>query len=148
MNIIQQIEVIVNRVFDKHKIYQQECTVIDVDATSCTCTVKPLNGDSERYNVLLQGESDTTLGFMVVPKVNSTVIIGYLNKSQSYVIKTSEVENIRINAGGESLKDTLNGLINTLNTAVITTPAGVGAFAPQTITKFNEAIAKINKILI
>jgi hypothetical protein len=95
------------------------CKVLSVDGHLCDC--EPIDGTADVLDVRLQTSSAS--GALIVPAIDSFVIIEFINKTQAYVAMCSEVEEI-IFLGGDNggvvkvsdLVDKLNNLENDLNT--------------------------------
>jgi len=72
--------------------------VIAVDEEERTCEVEPLNGDAAIPDARLTASIDTEIigGIIFIPKVGSSVIVSFLDTSDSeaYVSKFGEVEKI------------------------------------------------------
>lgn len=67
-----------------------------------SCTVEPVNGDADILDVrLTAGENDDQF-FYLIPKLDSVVVVSFLNKHAGYVSMFSEVSEIRAKIG-ESL---------------------------------------------
>lgn len=137
--------------------------VVSVDKTQGTCVVK---GDELQYTVRLASViNDNTERFYLFPKVGSSVLIASIGEDENryYVVAYSEIESVslriedtqltidkagvHLQRGEVDFKILLNELLNELKTAIIQTPAGVGKFAPNNVTKFDEINNKINQLL-
>lgn len=107
------------------------CKVISVDLPTNTCYCEPINGDSEIQNVkLTTNTTGAGVGFLLIPKINSLVIITFLDNSSAYVSMVAEVDEVNINGktlGGLvkviDLTTKLNNLENKVN-ALITAISG------------------------
>lgn len=129
-------------------VYSIQGTVIEVDEAQRTCTVRPVNGDADLYDVRLQATPGVNnVGMLAIPKVNSFVIVTMLNEATGIVSMFSEVErvdlvgseeNLQPLVKGESLNDNLDDLTdkiadlaNDLATFASTqAAASTGALAP------------------
>ena len=137
--------------------------VVSVDKTQGTCVVKD---DELQYTVRLASViNDNAERFYLFPKVGSSVLIASIGEDENryYVVAYSEIESVslriedtqltidkagvHLQRGEVDFKSLLNELLNELKTAVIQTPAGVGNFAPNNVTKFDEINNKINELL-
>lgn len=77
--------------------------VTSVDLEKETCNVKPLESDAEYFGVRLKGVVDETgKGLLVVPAVNSTVLLGSIENSENmfYINDYSEIEKFIIEVNG------------------------------------------------
>jgi hypothetical protein len=103
MTIPEAIQILIQRELARTEIYSVLCRVISVDNTERTCEVEPLNGNSELFGVRFQANIELTEGIYIEPKVNSHVIIGFLNPVQALVLQYSEVENVYIDTNGDTI---------------------------------------------
>lgn len=93
---------------------------VDIDARTCDCTAIGGQGVTEIPNVLLMAEVDD--GFLMVPAVDSTVIVCYSKRNVPFVCLFSQIDQVLIIVGSSvlSMKDgaivfndgKLGGLIN------------------------------------
>ena len=103
MNIQEAIKIIIQREFARSEMYCVLCTVNSVDTSERTCEVTPLNGKADLFDVRFQAELSLTEGLFIEPKVNSTVLVAFINSVQAAVIMCSEVENIYIDTRGDTV---------------------------------------------
>ena len=87
------------------EIYSQLATVTKVDKSTNTCTVSPINGDPQIFDVKFS-PSDSA-DFLQIPKVNSIVVVSFLNKDNAFVSMFSEVDRYTIKSRDEDLKKIL-----------------------------------------
>ena len=110
------------------------CKVISVDLPTNTCYCEPINGDSEIQNVKLTTNiTGAGVGFLLIPKINSLVVVTFLDNSSAYVSMVAEVDEVNVNGktlGGLvkviDLTTKLNNLENKVN-ALIT---GISGWVP------------------
>ena len=110
------------------------CKVISVDLPTNTCYCEPINGDSEIQNVkLTTNTTGAGVGFLLIPKINSLVVVTFLDNSSAYVSMVAEVDEVNVNGktlGGLvkviDLTTKLNNLENKVN-ALIT---GISTWTP------------------
>lgn len=123
------------------EIYSIVGEVINVDETKRTIDVKPANGDGEIYDVRLQSSIDQKVGFVQIPKLNSFVVVTFINNLTGYVALCTEVDKILVDCpevifnGGEkggliniedligkinSLEQKVNDLISACSSVVVT----------------------------
>ena len=110
------------------------CKVISVDLPTNTCYCEPINGDSEIQNVkLTTNTTGAGVGFLLIPKINSLVVVTFLDNSSAYVSMVAEVDEVNVNGktlGGLvkviDLTTKLNNLENKVN-ALIT---GISGWTP------------------
>lgn len=141
----------------KSKFSMTVGTVIAI--TGDTCTVDDY--EDVRLNAI---DDNLTSQFTVYPKLNSKVIIGRIEgEDDCFVVKCSEIEKViikiddqvfemmdgkfKIEKGAVSLKSILNKAFLKLQTIVITTPSGPGAFSPADVQMFNQMNTEVNQLL-
>lgn len=139
--------------------YAKICEVISVDTENKTCDLQPLDGTSLIYDAFLQIDDN---GVFVEPKVGSLVACVFVSKEMAVVVNHSQIRQFQlkiqqteflIDEKGFLLKKNeinfktlLNELLTELKNAVIQTPSGVGNFAPNHQTKFEQINEKINQL--
>ena len=130
-------------------IYSVICTVKSVDTTDNICDCEPIDGSADLLEVRLMAQNST--GFLIIPKVNSIVVVTMINKYTGYVAMFSEVEEIQLNGDNydglvriqdlveklNNLEDLVNDLVLKYNTHTHATSclAGAGTAAPTTATE-------------
>lgn len=102
------------------------CKVESVDLVNKTCYCQPVFGGADIQDVRLI--ADNQEGFLIIPAINSLVIVSMLNQAVGYVSMFSNVQEIQLNGdnyGGlvrirelETQLNTLQTEINTLKTLV------------------------------
>jgi hypothetical protein len=110
------------------EVYSIVCSVASVDETARTIDAKPINGDAEIFDVRLQSSINSSVGFVAIPKINSFVVVTFLNKLTGYVALCTEIDKILIdtpeitinggNNGGMVNSGDLVGKINSLEQKV------------------------------
>lgn len=125
------------------ELYSIPCTVYSVDTTEKTCYCIPLDKRGDLQGVRLM--ADNTVGFWMIPKVNSIVIVTMINEATGYVAQCSEFDFMYLNGdayGGlvkvKELTDKINALENLTNniltalkgTTIPLAPTGTYPFAP------------------
>ena len=99
------------------------CTVSDVSLADLTCTCTPVNGDADLLDVRLMSQSAN--GFLILPSVDSIVIVSSIDNLTYYVSMFSEVDEIQLNG------DTYDGLVK----------------VNDLVTKLNNLENKVNAII-
>lgn len=94
-----------------HVWYLQLCKVKDIDVDARTCTCEPVNGDSDILEVRLQSDMNSDKGFVLIPKVNSFVYVGYFNRHSGMVIMTGEIDKIQVDIQNTSLVIDSQGVV-------------------------------------
>lgn len=79
--------------------------VVSVDVNACTCTVDQVSGktSAKRFTVYLM--PDVGDGLLLVPAIDSTVIIAWSDRNKPYVAMFSDLQDVYLDATG---KITLN----------------------------------------
>ena len=115
--------------------YSKVCKVIAVNDTFCD--VQPINGDAPISDVKLVG-SKTETPFILIPKVDSLVVVTYTSNSTAYIALVSEIESVKIRGdanGGlvkvEDLVNKLNALENQVNDILTALKGIVVPLAPS-----------------
>lgn len=109
-------------------LYSVLCTVKSVDTTNNICDCEPIDGSADLLEVRLMAQNET--GFLIIPKIDSVVVVTMINKYTGYVAMFSEVEKIYLNGDNydglvkigdlvdklNNLENKVNSIINTYNT--------------------------------
>ena len=120
--------------------------VISVDISTETCDVEDLLGH-EYYNVRLRAQ-EVSEGLLIVPKVNSNILMGSIGNSdvEHFVISHSEISSFKVTVGntqyevdnqgfaiqkgGENLKAIISDLITAITTLTVTCTAPTTPSSP------------------
>lgn len=138
---------------DQQEIYSLVCTVDEVNEDERTCKVTPVNGGVAVFGVRLQAIKDNNQGLVVIPSVNSQVVVTFLNKQTGYVALHTDVDKIfsdsplfEFNGGDNgglvniedlvsainSLQDAHNDFVTTFNTHTHNAPQAPSGTIPTT----------------
>lgn len=105
--------------------YSKVCKVDKIDLTDNTCYCIPINGDADIVGVRIIANQDN--GFLLVPEVDSVVVVSFLSDSSAYVSMTSKLSEIQLNGKNydglvkiNDLVDKLNALENKVNSIIST----------------------------
>jgi hypothetical protein len=116
--------------------YSKVCTVDSVDLVNLTCYCIPINDDADITEVRLMANIDN--GFLLIPEVNSIVVVSFLSDSSAYVSLVSKVSEIQLNGTNydglvkvQELTDKLNNLENKLNDLITACSSQVVTLAPS-----------------
>lgn len=82
------------------------CQVDSVDLVKKTCYCVPVDGSADIFGARLMAQA--TSGFLIIPEVNSTVIVSFIDSRTAYVSMFSDVSEIQLNG------DTYGGLTKTI----------------------------------
>lgn len=112
-NIADLLLEIVNSSGQKKEIYSLVGTVIEVNEDERTCDVRPSNDDADVLGVRLQASIPASAGLFIKPKVNSFVIVTFLNSNTGYVSTFTEIDGMFIETPETVFNEGKNGgLIN------------------------------------
>lgn len=78
------------------QVYSLTGTVTGIDADNRTCTVKPVNGDAEIFDVRLQAVIGNDSGVVVFPASGSVVLVTMLNPHAGFISLCSDVDRVEI----------------------------------------------------
>lgn len=144
--------------------------VVEVDEGGRVCTVEPINGDALLYDIRLQAEQSATDGVVIIPAVDSFVVVTMLGESDGYVAQCSRVDKVFWTVQGQTLEytkdglklasadaayteqveallDTLAALIDTLLQFQLSTNMGPTiSVMPQVVTALNQHKADLNEV--
>lgn len=132
MNIIQLIYKIVDSWALNKRFYLERGKVESVDEAKATA--KFINSKGTEVSIDLSLTENVNESLVIIPKVGASIIVGYINDSEAYLIRCKEADKIHIKGdvifnGGENdgmvkinnVVEKLNNLENTLNTFMNTT---------------------------
>lgn len=95
------------------------CTVTEVNGTTCTCS--PIDDSADIEDVRLQAQAGS--GILLVPAVDSKVVVQMINDVEGVVVMYSDLESIQFLDGSfgglikiEDLVDKINTIEQDLNT--------------------------------
>jgi hypothetical protein len=116
--------------------FSKVCTIDSVDLTTLTCYCVPLNNDADIINVRLMANIDN--GFLLIPEVNSIVVVSFLSDDSAYVSLVSKVSEVQLNGKNfdglvkvQELTDKLNALENKVNDLITACSSQVVTLAPS-----------------
>ena len=92
------------------QVYSVVGTVTEVDELARVCTVKPLNDDADIFDVRLQAELDSEDGLVLVPAVESWVIVTFLGPNTGYIAATGKVDKLMWKVDGQQMEMSKDGL--------------------------------------
>lgn len=87
---------------DQVSLVEGTVTAVDLPTRTCTVLVGSAESEFELPDVRLMSVVDD--GVLIVPAINSTIIIGYSKRVLPYVCQFSEVEQVLIITGGTSIE--------------------------------------------
>lgn len=127
--------------------YGKVCTVDSVDLVNRTCYCIPINEDADITEVRLMANIDN--GFLLIPEVNSIVVVSFLSDSSAYVALVSKVSEVQLNGTNfnglikiDEQTAKLNQLVTELQTQLVLIATGIaaggGSYTPATLSTFNK----------
>lgn len=127
--------------------FAKVCTIDSIDLTTLTCYCVPLNGDADIINVRLMANIDN--GFLLIPEVNSIVVVSFLSDDSAYVSLVSKVSEVHLNGKNfnglikiDEQTAKLNQLVSELQIQLGLIAAGItaggGTYTPSTLSIFNK----------
>jgi len=152
------------------QVYSVVGRVTEVNESARVCSVAPLNGDAMLYDVRLQAVHGAADGVVLVPAVDSWVVVTFLAENDGYVAErttvtkvlwTVEKQTLEFTADGlklasdqaayteqvEALLDTLGKLIDTLLQFQLSTNMGPTiAVMPQVVSALNQHKAAFDQV--
>ncbi len=113
-NPTELIQQIVERTLSRQELYSKICTVTAIDEAERSCEVVPIDdADDKIFNVKFQAVINSSLGIFIKPKLNSAVIVTFINQNAGFISLVSEIDKILINCDSVIFNDGDNGgLIN------------------------------------
>lgn len=109
-----------------------EAEVISVDETTRTAIVKPLSGDYNT-NITVNLLANPNDGFILIPSIESTVIVAMTNKNDYFVVQFSDIDKVRITIGQFEILMTENELL-----------LGDGSF--DGLVKVGDLVTRLNNL--
>jgi len=92
------------------KFYSEIARVKSVNSDR-TCDVIPINGDIEIYDVKLQANISQNTGLVIYPKVNSYVLVSFLDKNNAFVALTTDIDKFEVIIGDYSFTIDNSGIV-------------------------------------
>jgi len=115
-------DILVNGRTDKENFYSMVGVVNAVNETKRTCDVTPIDGQAKRSGMRLQAILSSAVGFVLIPKVNSKVVITFFDRQTGFVSLCEEVDKILIdtalvqfNLGANDGLVNINDLVTSMN---------------------------------
>lgn len=85
--------------FNKDPVSIIVCTVDSIDIDTRTCTCKAITGDATTEISGVQLMTEVSDGFLLLPLIGSTVIVGISVRNVAFIILFSEVDKIIMRGG-------------------------------------------------
>lgn len=132
--------------------------VVSVDTDAKTCVIQPLDDQPEILDVRLNAVESPSVGFILIPKVDSFVIAGQTANNQPHVLMYSEcvlmtvsiedallqvnADGLKLSVGSNDLKEGLEELKSAIGQLKVMTSQGQSSI-PINITAINSAFDKM-----
>lgn len=113
-NLAEIIQEIAKGIIRNEELYSQLCTVTKIDETERTCEVVPIDDDDDKiFKVKFQSVINSKLGIFIKPKLNTVVIVTFINNNAGFISLVGEIDEILVNCESIVINDGKNGgLIN------------------------------------
>lgn len=115
-------EIIANQI-DRENFYSIVGRAVNVDETTRTCDLEPIEANAPRAGINLQSVESGTTGIVIIPKEGSFIAVTFFDKRTGFVSLTSDVEKILIdtdlvqyNGGDNGGLVNINDLVTQMNT--------------------------------
>lgn len=132
---------------DSTRYFSTPGTVQSVDLPNRTIIVEPVDGTALLYDVRLQAVEGGNTGYLVVPKVGSSVVVSFINKTTGYLAQVSEVDHYQVEANGEDLKAILADFLDELlQTVWLTNMGPTTGMNPDNITHFQAIKSRLDTL--
>jgi hypothetical protein len=117
---------VLNKIFNiflaREKIYSIVGVVSDIDVSTRTCTVSPIDDSPDLFDVRFQASESLSEGINIIPTDGSFVVVSFMNKTTAVIINTSDIDKIEIttdliefNGGTLDSMVTINELVTKIN---------------------------------
>lgn len=127
--------------------FAKVCTVDSIDLDKLICYCIPLNGDADLVGVRLMANIDN--GFLLIPELNSIVVVSFLSDSSAYVSLVSKVSEVQLNGKNfnglikiDEQTAKLNQLVNELQAQLVLISSAIvalgGSYSAGVISTFNK----------
>lgn len=87
------------------------CKVKDIDEGQRTCTCEPVDGDADILEVRLQASMGKDKGFVLIPKKDSYVYVGFFNKHAGVILLTEVIDKVMIDIEQTSMLMDQDGVV-------------------------------------
>lgn len=82
----------IKKLVEKPSAYSVVCTVDSIDLSDYTCYCVTKNGSGDIQGVRLQAK--TSDGLLIIPEVDSEVVVSFLSDSSAYISMFSEIKEV------------------------------------------------------
>lgn len=124
MDDLQNIKFAIRKISAIDKTYSEVCTVTNIDTEKYLCDCTPVDGSAILINVRLI--ADNKIGFKLIPKENSIVVVTLINNTTGYISMCSEIDEIHLNGNN------LDGIVK----------------VNELVTKLNQLENKVNELIL
>ena len=133
------------KITEKDGLFTVVGQVTKVDKQNKVCVVEPLNGDPEIFGVRYCPTESDSVGLILHPKVDSFVLVGFLDEENAFIALTTEFETIEVKNQSADLKQILLDTMAAIKTLTVPTPAGQSS-TPINVQSFIQIEQQINKL--
>jgi len=107
---------LVSRMLDREELYSSICLVTAINVSERTCTCDPIDDPAAKiFNVKLQSVINSKLGLFIKPKLNTHVVVTFIDQNAGFVSLVSEIDEILINCESVVFNDGKNGGLVNIN---------------------------------
>lgn len=135
----------IGRFADENEFYSARATVTAIDLNSNTCTVVTDENNKELTRVKLSTNIGAKFGIVLIPSIDSTVIVNFNSISDAYISQSSELSEAKI-----IFDDTENpATLISVKTAAITIDSDLVTFnqgSNNGLVKVQEMSDRLNEL--
>jgi hypothetical protein len=95
----------------KEEVTVTACTVDSVNKEQRTIDCTPIGGTSDTQIPSVRLQAEVADGFLLIPKVDSTVFVAYTTRLEPFVLQFSEVDQVLVVVGQSTLEILSDGKI-------------------------------------
>lgn len=110
-----------------------EGRVLSIEKSDRTCAVLSIGGDSDIEIPGVRLQSEVSDGILILPRVDSTVFVGYSKRLAPFVLQFGDVDYVVMEAGGSTFELSSDGKIRIND----------GSYGG--LTKTRDLVAELNK---
>ena len=111
-------EEVISKQIDRENFYSIIGKAVNVDETTRTCDLEPIEANAPRAGINLQSVQSGTTGMVIIPKEGSFIAVTFFDKRTGFVSLTSDVEKILIDTDLVQYNGGTNGGLININDLV------------------------------
>lgn len=100
------------------------CTVLTIDLSTYTVSVCPIDNPDLTYYDIFLSPAMSTANFLIIPTINSTVIVSFISNNAGYISMYSSIDQYVISNSSDTLGAILTNLIDTILQITLLTDQG------------------------